>query len=95
MEKIRLQPCQILQGITLLVAAVSTPDTSDEARCSAFMQLWAVRPDGLITQLKAGGDKGMKTTVEILNLPMAGIIFTLWLHNVSYFCTFRTKEFYF
>lgn len=54
--EIRLQPCHILQDFPSLVGAVCTPDTSDESRCSGFMQRQAVGPDGLITQEKAKGD---------------------------------------
>lgn len=51
--KIRLQPCQILQDFPFLVDAACTPDSSDESRCSGFMRLQAVGPDGLITQVSA------------------------------------------
>lgn len=54
--KIRIQPWQILQDFPFLVDAACTPESSDESRCSGFMQLQAVRPDGLITQVKARGD---------------------------------------
>lgn len=55
------------------MGAACTPDSSDELRCSGFLQLPA---DGLITQVKARADKGMKTVVKIPHLCMTEIIFS-------------------
>lgn len=72
----------MLQGVSLLVDAACTPDSSAELCCAGFLQL---QTEGLMTQLKARADKGMKTGSVSASLADRKQIhfYKLYLHKVS------------
>lgn len=90
LEKKGFQPRHILQGVSLLLDAACTPDSSDELCCSGFPQLPA---HGLITQVKSRADKGMKTAVKIHHLWMSEIIFTPAINSCKMYASDKAVNF--